>query len=387
MLAMTAASMSTEPHSDDPSRPDTTAAQGPADVPPTPPVPLAGEMPTELAAALIERLAGPVLLLSTGGRLIAANRAAARLLGMDGAAAAAAAAAAGDAAGAGDAAAATDAAAHHASDPAASHGVHGVTPNDPSGLLDFGPSGLPPMVGPVPAEAVVAAVVAYASRPATGTRRITARIRHGAHAGQEVAAIIEPLTGTEGRPLAALLQFDLAAVASAAPRTVPVLRSAGSGRAADAASDLDPLTGLPRRVQAERQLALAIDRARVDGGALVLFRARLSGLPSIRGLHGRDAADEVVRTIAQRLATVLRGGDLVARMDVDEFVVAAMLGQESDAVAVAAKVERALGAPIRVAHGIASVRPCVGAALWPRDGQTHGALLSRAALVGKLSGR
>lgn len=383
MLAMTAASMSTEPHLDDPLRQALPPVDSPFDVAASPstsaePLAFAAELPVELAGALIERLAGPVLLLSTAGRLIAANRAAGTLLGMD------------------------EATHQHASEAASTQALSGAQ-QDPGGLLDFGPSGMPPVAGPVPAEAVVAAVVAYASRPVAGTRRITARIRHGVHAGEEVAASIEPLTGPNGRPLAALLQFDLAAapqhgipgatVASSA--TTPagsaiarasVLRSNTAGRPSTA-NDLDPLTGLPRRSQAERQLSLAVERARNDGGALVLFRARLSGLPSVRGLHGREAADEVVRTIAQRLSTALRGGDLVARMDVDEFIIAATLREEGDAVAVAAKVERALGAPIRVEHGIASVRPCVGAAIWPRDGQTHDALLARAALVGKLSGR
>ena len=375
--------MSTESHLDDPSLRAPLADDGPSAVAPAScalpaPATSADGSTAELAAALIERLAGPVLLLSTSGRLIAANRAARGLLG------------------------ASEATRYHASPETPAQALSSATAQDPSGLLDFGPSGLPAVAAPVPAEAVVAAVVAYASRPVAGTRRITARIRHGEHAGAEVAATMEPLTGTDGRPLAALLQFDLAAPASepcapgpslpTAPGTAPavrapILRSAASPRPAGASTDSDPLTGLPRRLQAERQLALAVEKARNDGGALVLFRARLSGLPSVRGLHGREAADEVVRTIAQRLSAALRGGDLVARMDVDEFVIAATLREESDAAPVAAKVERALGAPIRVEHGIASVRPCVGAALWPRDGQTHDALLARAALVGKLSGR
>jgi diguanylate cyclase (GGDEF)-like protein len=107
----------------------------------------------------------------------------------------------------------------------------------------------------------------------------------------------------------------------------------------------------------------------------------------VRGLHGREGADDVVRTLSQRLHAVLRGGDLLARVDADEFVVVAAVRAEEDAVPVAAKVERALGTPIRIEHGVASVRPCLGAAIWPRDGDTHDALLARAALVGKLSGR
>jgi PAS domain-containing protein len=54
--------------------------------PPTPvrrPVaPAAEPSPTALAGALLERLPEPVLLLGTTGRVLAANRAAASLLGM-----------------------------------------------------------------------------------------------------------------------------------------------------------------------------------------------------------------------------------------------------------------------------------------------------------------
>ena len=91
----------------------------------------------------------------------------------------------------------------------------------------------------------------------------------------------------------------------------------------------DALTGLPNRRALERELERMLARVQRDDRALVVAFLDLDDFKSVNDLHGHDAGDRVLVAMARRLDATLRGGDLVARIGGDEFVVAGTVPREN----------------------------------------------------------
>jgi diguanylate cyclase (GGDEF)-like protein len=85
----------------------------------------------------------------------------------------------------------------------------------------------------------------------------------------------------------------------------------------------DQLTGLPNRTlildRAERMLG----RARRDGTAAAALMIGLDNFKSVNETLSRDAGDELLRLVAQRLDAVVRATDSLGRLGSDEFIVIA----------------------------------------------------------------
>jgi diguanylate cyclase (GGDEF)-like protein len=90
---------------------------------------------------------------------------------------------------------------------------------------------------------------------------------------------------------------------------------------ADASHQLaleDPLTGLANRRAFESALAPELASLEADSAVLLLD---LDDFKEINDTWGHDIGDQVLKTIADRLAETVRTTDLVARMGGDEFAV------------------------------------------------------------------
>ena len=85
----------------------------------------------------------------------------------------------------------------------------------------------------------------------------------------------------------------------------------------------DWLTGLPNRVHALNQAASGLVTTGDDRLSAVLF-IDLDRLKSVNDIHGHPVGDDVLRVAAQRMKSVMRPPDLVARIGGDEFVVLMM---------------------------------------------------------------
>jgi diguanylate cyclase (GGDEF)-like protein/PAS domain S-box-containing protein len=85
----------------------------------------------------------------------------------------------------------------------------------------------------------------------------------------------------------------------------------------------DWLTGLPNRVHALNQAALALAETGPGRLSAVLF-IDLDRLKTVNDRHGHPIGDDVLRIAAQRLRSATREQDLVARIGGDEFVVLLM---------------------------------------------------------------
>ncbi|AXK72085.1 sensor domain-containing diguanylate cyclase [Lysobacter sp. TY2-98] len=127
-------------------------------------------------------------------------------------------------------------------------------------------------------------------------------------------------------------------------RMIDQLRRANAELATSALSDA--LTGLPNRRSLEQELARMLARAQRDDRALVVAFIDLDGFKTINDQHGHDAGDRFLIAMARALESVLRGGDLVARIGGDEFVVAGIVPRENPEAAAKVLCDRLADATV-----------------------------------------
>jgi diguanylate cyclase (GGDEF)-like protein len=109
----------------------------------------------------------------------------------------------------------------------------------------------------------------------------------------------------------------------------------------------DPLTGLPNRTLFIDRLGLALDRARRTGGVTGVLFLDVDRFKQINDSLGHAAGDRVLISLAERLRTVLRPMDTVARFGGDEFTfLFEDLSGPEEALAIADRVQQAASGPI-----------------------------------------
>ncbi len=127
----------------------------------------------------------------------------------------------------------------------------------------------------------------------------------------------------------------------------------------------DSLTGLPNRAGFEE---LVEQRARVEGpGAdhaiLLLDLARFS---RINEHIGPMAGDELIITVARRLKSSLRSGDILARTGGDEFAISSRIaGGRADVREMARRIRGCFDHPFRIGELKVSVDCALGCAIQP----------------------
>lgn len=127
----------------------------------------------------------------------------------------------------------------------------------------------------------------------------------------------------------------------------------------------DPLTGLPNRTLLDDRLQLALAHsARQESMVAVLF-CDLDGFKKVNDEYGHGVGDRLLRTVAARLLSAVRGGDTVARYGGDEFtIVSTELSSDAEATQLALRLRTAVSLPVPMPGGDqVSVATSIGIAL------------------------
>ncbi|MBV0932960.1 diguanylate cyclase domain-containing protein [Marinobacterium weihaiense] len=141
----------------------------------------------------------------------------------------------------------------------------------------------------------------------------------------------------------------------------------------------DPLTGLPNRSLLNEHLGRNLRRAHREGNQFALMFIDLDGFKQINDFHGHDAGDDLLSVLAGRITGQLRGTDTCARIGGDEFVVMLETVHSADAAElVADKLLTCLSTPVQRGQQQLRVSASIGIALYPDDGSSADALLTRA---------
>ena len=141
----------------------------------------------------------------------------------------------------------------------------------------------------------------------------------------------------------------------------------------------DPLTGLFNRPMFFERLDHALAVARRRGTAAALLFIDLDRFKNINDTFGHLTGDEVIRTMAQRLAGAVRETDTLARLGGDEFIVLAEnFAAPTDASELAQRLVETLADPVALAGTECHLGASIGIATFPADGDDAATLLKKA---------
>jgi diguanylate cyclase (GGDEF)-like protein len=140
----------------------------------------------------------------------------------------------------------------------------------------------------------------------------------------------------------------------------------------------DELTGVANRTHFGKQLdeALATDGAK--GPKLAVFFIDLERFKEVNDALGHDCGNELLATVASRLAEVAGPDQPVARLGGDEFGVLGNGLDEDAALALADRLRAVIAIPCEIAGLSLEVQGSIGIALAPDHGTTRDELLRRA---------
>ena len=143
----------------------------------------------------------------------------------------------------------------------------------------------------------------------------------------------------------------------------------------------DVLTELPNRLVLHERLEHAISEAGRGAGSAVLC-LDLDHFKAVNDTLGHPVGDGLLRLAADRLTACVREGDLVARLEGDEFaIIQADIGRPEEARLLAERVVSALQRPFLVEGHEIIIGVSIGLAIVPEDGATAAALLKNANLA------
>jgi diguanylate cyclase (GGDEF)-like protein len=140
----------------------------------------------------------------------------------------------------------------------------------------------------------------------------------------------------------------------------------------------DNLTGLANRALLEDRLEQSNSKASREKGRFALMFLDLDGFKAINDSLGHHAGDTVLIETAERIRSVVRLEDTIARLAGDEFVILVEIRQPEDAAAVAEKLNHVISQPYEFHGQEFGVSGSIGIALFPDNGTSAHQLMVNA---------
>lgn len=123
----------------------------------------------------------------------------------------------------------------------------------------------------------------------------------------------------------------------------------------------DSLTGLPNRLLFKEELGQVLAGLRRDGQRFALHMLDLDHFKDVNDSLGHPIGDELLRAVAERLGSIIRGTDILARFGGDEFALLQnRIGEIGDAAALAGKIIEALGREFLIGDNRININTSIG---------------------------
>lgn len=141
----------------------------------------------------------------------------------------------------------------------------------------------------------------------------------------------------------------------------------------------DMLTGLPNRAYFCERLDEALAQARRNGREGALLFIDLDRFKIVNDSLGHEAGDQLLRSVAERIGTALRAGELLFRLGGDEFtVILPQTGDSTDAAHAAQRIVQRMAEPFWLTEYELRIGASIGIAAFPTDGSDTETLLKNA---------
>jgi diguanylate cyclase (GGDEF)-like protein/PAS domain S-box-containing protein len=141
----------------------------------------------------------------------------------------------------------------------------------------------------------------------------------------------------------------------------------------------DALTGLPNRLLFGENLEQALNQAQRANHGVAVMLMDIDHFKYVNDTFGHDYGDKLLVMVAQRLRSMIRKGDTLARMGGDEFTLLLPAVREPDEIArVAEKIFKEFSSPFIIEKNDFTVTASIGVSTYPQDGGTPETLLKNA---------
>ncbi len=144
----------------------------------------------------------------------------------------------------------------------------------------------------------------------------------------------------------------------------------------------DNLTGLPNRALFIDRVEQVLLRGRWHKTLAAILFLDLDRFKAINDSLGHNVGDELLSTVASRLAGCLRDGDTAARIGGDEFTILCQdVARVEDLAIIVDKILSAFRQPIVIQNHEINISTSIGISLYPTDGQDAETLIKHADLA------
>lgn len=132
----------------------------------------------------------------------------------------------------------------------------------------------------------------------------------------------------------------------------------------------DDLTGLANRRYFTQRLHEACAQSIRDGHQVGIVYIDLNEFKTINDSLGHEAGDKTLQLVAQRLSTILRMQDLLARIGGDEFaIIINPCGAKVELAELCVRLQAAIAEPFVVGDARLTVGASIGTAIYPEEGR------------------
>ncbi|MCB1859574.1 MAG: bifunctional diguanylate cyclase/phosphodiesterase [Gammaproteobacteria bacterium] len=141
----------------------------------------------------------------------------------------------------------------------------------------------------------------------------------------------------------------------------------------------DQLTGIGTRNHFYERLETNISASRINGNQFAVLYLDVDGFKDINDTLGHEAGDELLKTIACRVRSLLRASDFAARLGSDELALMVNgVAHTSDLFSIVQRYMKEVQMPVKLCEKMICPRVSIGIALYPVDGDNTFSLLKAA---------
>lgn len=141
----------------------------------------------------------------------------------------------------------------------------------------------------------------------------------------------------------------------------------------------DALTDLPNRLVLTERIERAIHTARRDHRPFAIIYLDLDGFKMINDSLGHLIGDALLKSVTQRLLSILGQEDTLTRVGGDEFVLLIEnLAQPENCLVICEQIQAAMRIPLEAGKTKLHITASIGVAIFPHDGDSVESLLHNA---------